>query len=227
MSIKLMSQVWQDENIKANKKLLLLALADYCSDEGICYPSQDTLVKKCGLNKATVNKYLKEFEDNDILIQAKRSKKGGGRLSSKYLLYPFENYQYLDEEQKEIFEPKFNTQTNAQSLTGKPKNDTQSLTSKPKPSVYYINHQLYKQMNDKEKNLFREYLDIRKKKRNPNTNNVIDRLLSKYFEYGRLISVLESAIMGGWSDFYEPKKTNQNSYQQPQEGGRRIAGYLV
>jgi len=217
MSIKLMNRVWNDSNIKANRKLLLLALADFSNDEGVCYPSQDTLVKKCGLNKATVNKYIKDFQEQDILIQAKRNRKSGGRLSSKYLLFPLENYYLLDEQEKEIFEPKFNLQTNDQSLTDKPKNSTQSLVGKPKPSLYYINHHLYKKLNDNEKNLFREYLELRKRMKCQSTENIIDRLLVKYFEYNRNIEVLENAIMSNWKDFY-PLKTNKGNFTNKNQG---------
>lgn len=207
-----MNRVWNDQSIKANKKLLLLALADFSNDEGVCYPSQDTLVKKCGLNKATVNKYIKEFEEQNILIQAKRNKKNGGRLSSKYLLFPEDNYEFLDEQDREIFEPKFTVQTNAQSLTGKPTNDTQSLTGKPKPSlIYYINHHLYKEMTTKEKDLFREYLDLRKQLRCKNTDAIVDRLLKKYFEYGRNTKVIENAIISNWKDFYQIKNSTSSS----------------
>lgn len=208
MSIKLMNRVWNDTSIKSTKKLLLLALADFSNDDGVCYPSQDTLVKKCGLNKATVNKYISEMQEENLLIQAKRNRKNGGRLSSKYLLFPEENYQSLDEQDKDFFEPKFNIQTNAQSLASKPKNDTQSLASKPKPSLYYINHHLYKQMTDEEKKAFNEYLELRKSMKCKNTDSIIDRLLSKYFEYGKDISIIENAIISNWKDFYRPKKLN-------------------
>lgn len=206
-----MNRVWNDNTIKSNKKLLLLALADFSSDEGVCYPSQDTLVKKCGLNKATVNKYIKEMEQENILFQAKRNKKNGGRLSSKYLLFPDENYQLLDEQDRVFFEPKFNPQTNAQSLATKPKNDSQSLATKPKPSLYYINHHLYKQMNDNEKSSFSEYLELRKTMKCKNTDAIVDRLLKKYFDFGRDLNVIEKAIVSNWKDFYAVRTTDKNN----------------
>jgi hypothetical protein len=39
MSIKVMSQVWEHSTRKGTRLLLLLALADFANDEGICYPA--------------------------------------------------------------------------------------------------------------------------------------------------------------------------------------------
>lgn len=46
MSIKLMTQVWEQAEAEGTKLLLLLALADMANDEGYCWPSYKTLSKK-------------------------------------------------------------------------------------------------------------------------------------------------------------------------------------
>jgi hypothetical protein len=53
MSIKLMTLVWSTE-IPASEKLVLLALADNANDEGQCYPSVTTLMKKCSMSERGV-----------------------------------------------------------------------------------------------------------------------------------------------------------------------------
>ena len=211
MSIKIMSQIWQDSNIKANKKLLFLALADFANDEGICYPSQDTLVKKCGLTKKTVIKYLKEFEEQKLLIQLKRNRKSGGRISSKYLLFPSENFKKLDENERSFFEPKCTGYTNTQSVQATPKKDTQSVQATPKPSPTLFNHHLYKQLGAKEKELFMEYLKLRTSMKLKNTYEIKDRLLRKLFEFGNHKEVIERAIVSNWKDFYPIRKNKTPS----------------
>lgn len=53
MSVKLMTAVWQLQ-INLTDKIVLLALADNSSDEGFCWPSVPTLMKKCCLSRRGV-----------------------------------------------------------------------------------------------------------------------------------------------------------------------------
>ena len=53
MSIKLMTAVWQLQ-LTHTDKLVLLALADNASDEGLCWPSVTTLMRKTCLSRRGV-----------------------------------------------------------------------------------------------------------------------------------------------------------------------------
>ena len=46
MSIRLMTLVWDMEQLNPTDTLVLLALADNASDEGNCFPSIGTIAKK-------------------------------------------------------------------------------------------------------------------------------------------------------------------------------------
>jgi len=46
VSIRLISHVWETSPYKGERLLLHLALADFASDEGICWPSHSTLARK-------------------------------------------------------------------------------------------------------------------------------------------------------------------------------------
>jgi biotin operon repressor len=212
-----MNRVWEDETIKSTRKLLFLALADFSNDEGVCYPSQDTLVKKCGLSKATVNKYIKEFEDENILIQVKRKRKSGGRISSKYLLFPNENYHKLDEKEREIFSQSLEVKPASQSLEVKPKNSSQSLEVKPKPSLSLFNHHLFNKMTRAEKDLYIEYVKLRKIMKLKTTEDINNRLLNTYFDLGRNPKIIENAINANWRDFYPLKNFEQQKTQEQKQ----------
>lgn len=55
MSIKVMSQVWQDEEITdATETLIMLALADYANDTGVCWPAWESIAKKARCSRSTV-----------------------------------------------------------------------------------------------------------------------------------------------------------------------------
>lgn len=54
-----MSSVWADKTIRSKAELLvLLALGDYCDDEGKCYPSTDTIAFKARCTQRAVQKII-------------------------------------------------------------------------------------------------------------------------------------------------------------------------
>lgn len=57
-----MTKVWEME-LPAKDKLLLLALADWASDEGLAWPSIATLSRKCGCDERTVQRNLRKLEE--------------------------------------------------------------------------------------------------------------------------------------------------------------------
>lgn len=53
-----MSQVWEHSAHAEGTLLVLLALADFANDEGICFPSQTTLAKKSRLSSRQVRRVV-------------------------------------------------------------------------------------------------------------------------------------------------------------------------
>lgn len=76
MSVKVMANVWEHTEQKANKLLLLLALADNANDDGWAYPSQVTLAEKCRVGRRAVQKMLDELEAEGEVIIFNRTVKG-------------------------------------------------------------------------------------------------------------------------------------------------------
>jgi hypothetical protein len=63
MSIKVASWIWEHSKQKSTKLLLLLALADACNDEGVCWPGHKYLAQKCRLSEDRTSAILKELKD--------------------------------------------------------------------------------------------------------------------------------------------------------------------
>jgi hypothetical protein len=61
MSIQLMSHIWANGPESQSETLVLLALADYANDDGVCWPSINGLVKKSRLSERGVQKVLKRL----------------------------------------------------------------------------------------------------------------------------------------------------------------------
>lgn len=76
MSIKLMTAVWDAEGLSSTQKLVLLALADWANDEGLCWPSVERLAKKTGLSGRAIQKTIRGFEELGIVRREEELGKG-------------------------------------------------------------------------------------------------------------------------------------------------------
>lgn len=88
MSTKLQGYVWDacaSSGIKGTKLMIMVLLADYSSDEGICYPNIKTISQQIGAGKSTIFKALKELESEGWLRRENR-RKGNRQTSSMYYL---------------------------------------------------------------------------------------------------------------------------------------------
>lgn len=73
-------------------------------------------------------------------------------------------------------------------------------------------------LSENEISLFNEYFEIRKKLKVQNTESIVKRLVSKYFEFGRNPKVIENAIINNWKDFYQ--LTDKTSSQSNGNGSK-------
>jgi hypothetical protein len=67
-------------------KLILMALADAADDEGLCWPGVRTLASKCCVSGRTVQRTIKTFITQGILIVEERRRPEGRQTSNSYLL---------------------------------------------------------------------------------------------------------------------------------------------
>lgn len=66
MSITLMTLAWKSD-FQSGRKMVLLALCDNASDEGVCYPGIPTLAKKCSMGERTVQAHIADLEKLGIV----------------------------------------------------------------------------------------------------------------------------------------------------------------
>lgn len=84
MSIEVMTWAWKTQ-LKPTLKLTLLALADYSNDEGICWPSIDSITKKSSLTRSSLIKNVQKLCDMGAIEKQKRYE-NGKRSSNEYRL---------------------------------------------------------------------------------------------------------------------------------------------
>lgn len=72
MSIKLMAEIWDDDedgaDLKGSALLVMLALADFASDEGLCWPHVETLARRARISKRQVHRVLLDLGENGYVI---------------------------------------------------------------------------------------------------------------------------------------------------------------
>ena len=85
MSLAAIRWAWE-QNIAAGSKYVLLALADYADVQGVCFPSQKILAKKCGLSRSTINAHLRALQNSSLIMIQRRSNSSGYRCASLYRL---------------------------------------------------------------------------------------------------------------------------------------------
>ena len=76
MSIRIMTNVWEHQGITPTQKLVLLALADWANDEGLCWPSIRRLADKSSLTSRCVQKTIRSLEDAELIKREEVSGKG-------------------------------------------------------------------------------------------------------------------------------------------------------
>lgn len=80
MSIKVMTQVWQDSTAANSNLLLLLAIADFANDNGEAFAHTKTLAKKCRLSERAVQVAINTLVAADELIVKRGAGPGHSNL---------------------------------------------------------------------------------------------------------------------------------------------------
>jgi hypothetical protein len=83
MSIKVMTWAWEQE-LPPLTKLVLMAIADHCDDEGYAWPGIKGISKKCGVAHRTVQRQVEELQAKGILKVEARQRPDGSSSSNGY-----------------------------------------------------------------------------------------------------------------------------------------------
>jgi hypothetical protein len=62
MSVKISAQVWEWSQANGTDRLVMLALADFCDDDGVCFPGVARVAKKCRISERSVQRAFRSLE---------------------------------------------------------------------------------------------------------------------------------------------------------------------
>jgi len=71
MAIKLMTLAWETDLPQA-EKMVMLALADYASDEGVCWPLQEQLSIRCSMSDRNVRRVIESLVEAGLLSKKRQ-----------------------------------------------------------------------------------------------------------------------------------------------------------
>lgn len=159
MSIKVMTRVWEHAQYKEGTLLVLLALADYADDRGVCWPAQPEIASKARLTDRQVRNVINQLvEDGEILVQPSQGRGKPARYcvlsgltdaekQERRKSFPGNNFQEIktwksETKKAEIGDKKGGNQLHTKYLTNDapesvkpapPKNDNRHEPSEPSP----------------------------------------------------------------------------------------------
>jgi len=236
MSIKVMSKVFEWSQAEGTDRLVMLALADFCDDDAVCYPGISRIAKKCRISERTVQRSLMSLRSLGELWQemgAGVEVKGKG-FTSKYEL---------------------RLKPGCQDVTPKQdRGDTGGKTGvtvlSPKPSVEPSegigledkggprkrpSHDLFSDLLPQEwipdfefADSWKGFVDMRRAK-HPLTDKAVKLLAGKMRKWGKLKSriALDNATIGHWRDLYEPKLEELPAPKpQPSDSSSRYPDFI-
>jgi len=86
MGVKALSWAWEAHVGSHTRKLILIALADWADDNGYCWPSYDTIARKCEISRRAVVMGIKRLQDDNLILLEKRHDSSGFQSSNRYKL---------------------------------------------------------------------------------------------------------------------------------------------
>jgi hypothetical protein len=85
MSIKAMTWAFALP-LEPRAKIALLAIADNARDDGVAWPSRDTIAEKSSQSRATINRKLKFLSELEVLKLTERFREDGSQTTDEIRL---------------------------------------------------------------------------------------------------------------------------------------------
>ena len=192
MSIKLMTAVWDREDLSSTQKLVLLSLADWANDEGLCWPSIERVAKKSSLKKRAVQLAIRSLEEMQFI----RREEVIGKGNRYWIHIPMQQMHPCIKDIPPVHEMH---ETHAPDAPNTSK--IHQLTTK------YIRRELPDCIPA---DAWNGWVEMRKQRKKPLTdrayNQAIDKLVAFMAKGQNITEVLDRSTMNGWTDLYEVKE---------------------
>jgi hypothetical protein len=191
MSIKLMSAVWERDDLTSTQKLVLLALADWANDEGLCWPSIDRVALKASLTSRGVQKTIRSLEEMQFL----RKEEIKGRGNKYWVSMPTNEVH-----PRTTFTPPVSQVHPSPEPRSPNTSYTHQLTTKYIIEGYPVWLPI---------EAWQGWVEMRNQRKRPLTDRAKDRAYKKlealHLAGHDINELLDRSTINGWLDIYEPK----------------------
>jgi hypothetical protein len=90
MAVEAITYVWQSTKQSGSGLVMMLALADYANQDGVCWPGIEALAEKCRMTERNAQLLLKRLaKDSEIIIHRNKGVATGTGNTNKYELIGF------------------------------------------------------------------------------------------------------------------------------------------
>jgi DNA-binding IscR family transcriptional regulator len=202
-----MSAVWDRDDLSSTQKLVLLALADWANDEGLCWPSISRLAEKASLTGRAVQKTIRGLEE----LQFIRRDEVIGKGNRYWILIPLNNIHPCT-----TFTPPLNvvhpTPERGSDNTSIKHQDTPIDKGGALPDWIPLE-------------AWEGWLEMRAIRKKPMTDRATTRAINKLDvmrQAGQDIAeVLDRSTLNGWTDLYEIKENGNGNGHRTTSNDRR------
>ena len=206
MSIKLMTAVWDRQDLSSTQKLVLLSLADWANDDGLCWPSIDRLAIKTSMAGRSVQRIIRDLESMGFV----RRDEVLGKGNRYWISIPL-------------------TECHPCPSVTPPLTESHPTPDTVSPNTSKI-HQLTTKYIRRELpecipiDAWQGWVDMRNQRKKPLTdrayNQAIDKLVAFEAKGQNITEVLDRSTMNNWLDLYEIKEqkngtTNRQHATEP------------
>lgn len=215
MSIRIMSAVWERDDLTSTQKLVLLALADWANDEGLCWPSIEQLIKKSSLKRRAVQITIRSLEESGFVHREENVGKG----NRYWINIPVQNMHPCTTYTAPVHEMHSPRASDAPNTSKK-----HQLTT---------NSNIRAQFESVSDEVWRDFVTLRKAKRAPLTETVLRAMEREAAKAGwTLNDAMAESVARGWQSFKadwvkDKQDAHIRSSQNNSAGNRRqVDGFL-
>ena len=194
MSIKLMTAVWDREDLSSTQKLVLLSLADWANDEGLCWPSINRLAIKTSMAGRSVQRIIRDLESMGFI----RRDEVLGKGNRYWISIPLTECHPCHSVTPPL------TESHPTPDTVSPNT---SITHQSNTKYIIEGYPLWLPID-----AWKGWVEMRKQRKRPLTDRAKARAFNKLEALHRaghdINELLDRSTINGWLDIYEPKGMN-------------------
>lgn len=190
-----MTAVWDREDLSSTQKLVLLALADWANDEGLCWPSIDRVAKKSSLKKRAVQLAIRSLEEMQFI----RREEVIGRGNKYWIHIPLHEMHPCIKDTPPLHQM----------------HETHAPDAPNTSKIHQLNTKYIKEALPDwlPMDAWNGWVEMRKQRKRQLTDRATARAINKLDAIRAkghdIAELLDRSTINGWLDIYEPRETNR------------------